>query len=308
MSEKTHKKSKKALSRFLIISALAVAALLIALIGKKNIFDGLGNTFGIKNNPTFGSAGIGIVYFDVGQGDSALIICGGKTMLVDAGENGYENDLITGIRALGINKLDYALCTHFHSDHIGGMPEIIDEFSPGAIIMPAVSPEFVPDSYTYGALLRSIGEYNAEIINPVTGDTMKLGESAVTFLGPVSGDTENHNDASLIFKVTYGKKSFLFTGDAEKDEEMSVINEGADVSADVLKVGHHGSSNSTCDEFLEKVSPSYCVISVGADNDYGHPHAALEKRLLGYTDKIYRTDICGSIYLECDGREIKITY
>ncbi|MBR4452010.1 MAG: MBL fold metallo-hydrolase [Clostridia bacterium] len=309
MSEKTKSKGKKHPLRYIVISVFAVAAVLCIIFGKGSILSGLENTLGGRgNNPSFGAEGIGIVYFDVGQGDSALVICDGKTMLIDAGENGYEEELITRIHSLGIKKLDYAVCTHFHTDHIGGMPEIIDEFAPDTVLMPAVRPELIPDSYTYGVLIESISEYDAEIVNPVFGESFDFGKAKVYTLGPVSDDAENHNDSSLILKFTYGKRSFLFTGDAEKDEELSVIAEGADVSADVLKVGHHGSANSSCAAFLEKVSPSYCIISVGAGNDYGHPHEALEKRLLQYTGKIYRTDICSDIYLVSDGNKIKITY
>ncbi len=308
MSEKEKAKSKN--KRFLpfIIIAAVIALLLVIFALNGDITSGLENTLGLKNSFKIGGEGFGTVFFDVGQGDSALVVCNGKSMLIDAGENGYENELIMKIHALGIKKLDYAVCTHFHTDHIGGMPEIIDEFAPSAVIMPAVKPELIPDSYTYSSLIESVGEYDAEIITPLYGDSFNLGGADVRILGPVSDDAENHNDSSLIIKFTYGKKSFLFTGDAEKDEELSCVARGADLSADVLKVAHHGSAGSSCEEFLEKVSPSYCVISVGSGNDYGHPHEAAEKRLLQYTGRIYRTDICGDIYLECDGKKIDISY
>lgn len=308
MAETKRTKGKKHPLRIIVIILFAAAAAICIIFGKGNILSGLENTLGGPDEPSAGAEGIGIVYFDVGQGDSALVVCGGKTMLIDAGENGYEEELIMHIHSLGIKKLDYAVCTHFHTDHIGGMPEIIDEFAPDTVLMPAVKPELIPDSYTYGALIESLGEYNADIINPVFGESFSLGKAEVITLGPVSDDAENHNDSSLILKIRYGRRSFLFTGDAEKDEELSVLEKGADVGADVLKVGHHGSSGSTCEEFLKKVSPAYCIISVGSGNDYGHPHKALENRLLEYTDKIYRTDICSDIHLECDGDRIKITY
>lgn len=302
------RKNKRIHFRLLIIISLITCVFLFAFFGKGSFLSGLENTLGIRNNPKPGKQGFGIVYFDVGQGDSALIVCSGKTMLIDAGENGYENELITALYSLGIKKLDYAVCTHFHSDHIGGMPEVIDEFAPDTVLMPAVIPDLIPDTYLYGKLLDSIAEYDAEIVNPLFGESFEFGESTVITLGPVSDEAENHNDLSLILKFVFGKRSFVFTGDAEKDEELSILEKGADVSADVLKVAHHGSSGSTCDEFIDKVSPSYCIISVGRDNDYGHPHKALENRLLKYTENIYRTDICGNIFLECDGDKIEITY
>ena len=120
--------------------------------------------------------------------------------------------------------------------------------------------------------------------------------------------TDNQNDISLIIKITYGARSFLFTGDAEADEEKDAVESGADLKADVLKVGHHGSSNSSSLGFLAAVSPSYCVISVGRDNDYGHPHEKTLNNIMRFTDKIYRTDICGDVRITSDGSKIEVDY
>ncbi|MBR6702316.1 MAG: MBL fold metallo-hydrolase [Clostridia bacterium] len=309
MQEERRSKAKKTIKIIAAVVLIAAAAVAVwFILGGKEAFEGLENTIGISDTPVSEIEGLSITYFDVGQGDCALAVCGGKTMLIDAGEAVYSEKIIRALNSLGIRKLDYAVCSHFHSDHIGSMPSVIDEFAPSQIIMPALSPEYVPDTYIYGKLLESIGEYDAEIINPMPGDEFGLGGAVFTVLGPLDELTENQNDISLVIKLTYGERSFLFTGDAEKDEEKDIIDSGADLESDVLKAGHHGSSNSSSLDFLAAVSPSYCIISVGKDNDYGHPHERTINNIMRFTDKIYRTDICGDIHLTCDGKEIRIDY
>jgi competence protein ComEC len=309
MQEERKSKAKKSIKIILAVVLIAAAAVAVwFILGGKDAFDGLENTVGISDTAVSETDGLSITYFDVGQGDCALIACDGKTVLIDAGEAVYSEKIIRALNLLGIRELDYAVCSHFHSDHIGSMPAVIEEFAPSQIIMPALSPEYVPDTYIYGKLLESTEECNAEIINPLPGDSFTLGTAKFTVLGPLNELTENQNDISLVIKLTYGERSFLFTGDAEKDEEKDIVDSGADLESDVLKVGHHGSSNSSSLEFLAAVKPSFCIISVGKDNDYGHPHEKTINNIMRYTDKIYRTDICGDIHLTCDGKEIKIEY
>lgn len=309
MSQERKSKAKKAIKVIAAAALIAVVAVAVWFaLGGKDTFEGLENTLGIADAPVSEIKGLSVTYFDVGQGDCALAVCDGKTMLIDSGEAVYSERIIRSLHSLGIRKLDYALCSHFHSDHIGAMPALIDEFAPSRIVMPALSPEYVPDTYIYGRLLESIGEYNASIITPVPGDTFSLGSALITVIAPLDELTDNQNDISLIIKITYGARSFLFTGDAEADEEKDAVESGADLKADVLKVGHHGSSNSSSLGFLAAVSPSYCVISVGRDNDYGHPHEKTLNNLMRFTDKIYRTDICGDIRITSDGSKIEVDY
>ena len=277
------------------------------LAGEDNPLGGLENTLGDTDTKTEETEGICITYLDVGQGDCALIECGAKTMLIDAGDNGNEDKVLGFLNSNGIKNLDYAVCTHMHSDHIGCMPEVIDEFSPDTVVMPTLEPELIPDTVTYSKLLESVSQSGAELITPMPGDSFDIGEASAVTLGPINDNAENHNDMSLVLKVTYGKNTFLFTGDAEKEEENDILQSGADIDCDVLKVGHHGSSNASSEAFIEAVTPEICVISVGKDNDYGHPHAVTISRLQRFTDKIYRTDICGNITVTSDGSEISVS-
>ena len=247
-------------------------------------------------------------YIDVGQGDSSLIICGGEAMLIDAGENGNELDVLTCLRLNGIEKLDYIIASHQHTDHIGGLPEVLDEIGADNIIMPRLTKEQTPTNSTYTAFLKSVQNSGAKVIASKVGATYTLGSATFEILGPVTNEVEDINSMSVVVKLTYGENTFLFTGDAEKDEERSIIATGADLDCDVLKVGHHGSGTSSCTDWLDAVTPEICVIQVGDDNDYGHPHENIVERLMKYADEIYRTDLCGDIVITSDGVNLNVTY
>lgn len=247
-------------------------------------------------------------YIDVGQGDCSLVVCDGQTLLIDAGENGHETDVINYLRSLGIEKLDYIIATHPHSDHIGGLPEVIEEFGMSNIIMPRLTKEQTPTTKTYRLMLEEIQASGAKVISAKVGSTYALGEASFEILGPVSNNAEDLNSMSVVAKVTHGENTFLFTGDAESDEEKEIIGAGVDLDADVLKMGHHGSNTSSCKEFLAEVTPEICVIMCGEDNDYGHPHKEPLERLKKYTNEIYRTDICGSIVISSNGETLDINY
>lgn len=249
-----------------------------------------------------------IHFIDVGQGDCTLITCDDMTLLIDAGENGHETEVLNYLRSMKIDKLDYIIATHQHSDHIGGIPEVLEEYKADNIIMPRLTKEQTPTNSTYTAFLKALQNTDAKIISAKPGLKYSLGEAEFEILGPVTNDCEDINSMSAVTKITYGENSFLVTGDAEKDEELEIIANGADLDCDVLRVGHHGSSTSSCKDFLDSVSPEMCVISCGENNDYGHPHDKVVNRLAKYTDEIYRTDICGSIVMTSDGENIEISY
>ena len=247
-------------------------------------------------------------FIDVGQGDCTLIMCDDMALLIDAGENGHETEVLNYLRSMKIDKLDYIIATHQHSDHIGGIPEVLEEYEADNIIMPRLTKAQTPTNSTYTAFLKALQNTDAKIISAKPGLKYSLGEAEFEILGPVTNDCEDINSMSAVTKITYGKSSFLVTGDAEKDEELEIIESGADLDCDVLRVGHHGSSTSSCKDFLDSVSPEMCVISCGENNDYGHPHDKVVNRLAKYTDEIYRTDICGSIVMTSDGENIEISY
>lgn len=243
-------------------------------------------------------------YIDVGQGDSILIQVNNKNMLIDAGTPECRDDLTEYLDNLNIKKLDYVIATHPHADHIGSMATIIKKYDIGAFY----APKKEHTTKTYEKMIDALVSKNLKI-NPIKADidSINLGENtSVEVFSPNKSDYGSElNLYSPIIKVTYGKNSFLFTGDAEKENEKEVLSKKYDLSADVLKLGHHGSSSSTTKEFYKAVNPSIVVISLSTPNNYGHPHKETLELLKKENPIIYRTDKDGTIVLTSDGESIK---
>ncbi len=247
------------------------------------------------------------VYFlDVGQGDSELIVSGDTAVLIDAGEKEYGNTVVKEIKALGISKLDYVIATHPHSDHIGGLPSVIESFDVGKIIAPRIPDSSVPTSAAYENFLDAVKAKDKKLTAAKAGTSYSLDGAELMILAPVGSGYEELNNYSVVCKIIKGNTSFLFTGDAEKEEENDLIESGADLSADVLKAGHHGSKSSSTESFLSAADPSVSVVSSGKDNKYGHPSDAALKRLKKYSANIYRTDLGGTITVFSDGEKLYV--
>lgn len=271
-----------------------------------NIYEAIYETLGLKEKPLDVDCEMSVHYINVGQGDCSLIISGDDTVLIDCGEKKSADDVSAYLDSLDITKIDYLIATHPHSDHIGSMAYIVENYDIGKVIAPKLPSDLVPASNCYIDFLTAIDDKGLTITPAVAGDEYILdGKSVLKILGPVEFDNELNN-ASVICRVVHGETSFLFTGDAEKSAEQRLVQSGANLQSDVIKVGHHGSSHSSCDDLLEKVCPSIAVISVGADNSYGHPGDDVIERLSDYTQYIYRTDINGNIVIGSDGSELKI--
>ncbi len=238
-----------------------------------------------------------VSFIDVGQGDSEFIeLPNGETLLIDAGTNETGADVVSYISSLGYTSIDYVVGTHPHEDHIGGLDDVIRTFDVESVYMPKVT----ADTKTFEDVLDAVAEKGLSINTAKAGVSIVDGEDlSVKMLAPVLDEYDNTNDYSAVIKVVYGDTSFLFTGDAEQYAEDLITG---DVDSDVLKVGHHGSSTSTGEAFLERVSPSYAVISCGLGNSYGHPHTETIEKLGGIP--VFRTDEMGTIVATSDGSEI----
>jgi len=239
-------------------------------------------------------------FIDVGQGDSILIQQGNESMLVDAGPNASSTAVEKYIASLGITNLAYVVGTHPHEDHIGGLDYVINSFSIGKIYMPRAA----ASTKTFEDVLTAISRKGLKVTAPAAGESFKLGDAAVEILAPNSSSYDSLNNYSIVLKVTYGSTSFLLAGDAQSLSESEMISKGFDLKADVLKVGHHGSTSSTTKSFLNKVDPKYAVISVGADNTYGHPAQKTLEKLESKGVTVYRTDKSGTITATSDGKTI----
>lgn len=240
-------------------------------------------------------------YLDVGQGDSEFIeLPNGKTMLIDAGNPENGAGIVSYIKGLGHSKIDYLIATHPHADHIGGMATVVNSLDIGTIYMPKVS----TTTKTFEGLLTSIQKKGLKVNTAKSGiNLLNSGNLNIDMIAPVGTSYTDLNQYSAVIKITYGNNSFLFMGDAGATSEGQIT---ADVKADVLKVGHHGSSTATSDSFLKKVSPKYAVIEVGKGNSYGHPTAATLLKLKNIGAAVYRTDEAGTILFTSDGKTITI--
>ena len=244
---------------------------------------------------------LAVHFLDIGQGDSIFIeLPNSQTMLVDAGENYYGEGIINYIYDCGYEKLDYLVATHPHSDHIGSMSYIVRHMDIDAVYMPKVS----TTTKTYENLLDSISKKGLKIKTAMAGTRiLDIDELEIVILAPVEIYEDDLNNCSVILKITYKDRSFLLTGDAEKKEFEDVY---LDMSADVLKVAHHGSSTSTTEEILEKIKPEIAVISLGEDNEYGHPHTSTLKLLNNIECDIYRTDEDKTVKISTDGENLEV--
>lgn len=234
-------------------------------------------------------------FIDVGQADSALIVCDGQAMLIDGG-NVADSDLIyTYLKNKGITRLDYIVATHAHEDHVGGLAGALNYAAADVALCPVTN----YDTKAFRSFIKYLGD--TPITVPTPGDRFNLGSATFEILGPINPSDEPNN-TSLIIKLIHGEVSFLFTGDAEREEEQDILNAGRGLSATVLKVGHHGSDTSTTYPFLREIMPQYAVISVGQGNAYGHPTEAVLSRLRDADVVTYRTDMQGTIICTSDGK------
>lgn len=240
-------------------------------------------------------------YLDVGQADASLILCDNKTMLIDGGNPGDSSLIAAYLKKLNISHLDYIICSHAHDDHVGGLPGALSVATAGKVYAPITE----NDIKEYQSFKSKVASQGLTITNPSPGDTFQFGSSTVLFLGPVHENVSDLNDTSIVLKITYGDTSFLFTGDAERDEEQSILAQNYDLSATVLKVGHHGSGDSTTYPFLREIMPEYAIISVG-ENNYGHPTEETLSRLRDADVKVYRTDMQGDIIASSNGKTVNI--
>lgn len=248
--------------------------------------------------------GLRVIYIDVGQGDSALILTpDGKSMLIDAGESSAKNKVAQILEEYGITTLNMLVATHPHSDHIGGMQYIVENFQIEQVCLPGVS----HTSQGYENLLLAIQERKIPALQAKAGESFQLGSDVhCEILAPVQEEYENLNDYSAVIRVCFGETSFLFTGDAEALSEAEILeNTAGSVRSTVLKAGHHGSKTSSSDAFIRAVSPEAAVISCASENSYGHPHTETLETLARHRVTIYRTDELGDILAYSDGETVR---
>ena len=239
-----------------------------------------------------------IHFIDVGQGDSALIMCDDHNLLIDGGSTSSSSLLYTYLKELNIDYLDYVICTHPDEDHIGGLSGALNFASLGVAYCP-----YINETEPYYNFVKYTEKHGVEIQRPEIGQEFELGSAKVEILSTNIG---SKNEASIVTKITFGNNTFLFMGDAGFEVENYLLENYSNLKCDLIKIGHHGSDSSTSQQFISKVSPEYAIISVG-ENNYGHPADIVLSNLKNTNVKLFRTDMQGDIYCKSDGTNIWVS-
>ena len=290
----------------------SIVPLLIVIIISVLMLSGKGDLAlpqGGNNTDMSESDSVYVHFIDVGQGSATLIQQGKTGILIDAGEREYGEVVVNYIEKVGVSSLEYVVASHPHSDHIGGLDEVLYAYPVDTVIMPELEESNTPTTRVYEDLLTAVfdKDINTEFISGEKGYSFGLNEDIdVEVLGPVE-QSDNLNDMSVIVRVSAFDSEFMILGDAEKDElesvysnplnyNVSVITDAENAfKSDVIALGHHGSATSVYEPFLNAVNADVAVISCGKDNSYGHPH----KEALEYVEDngmtCYRTDETGDV-------------
>lgn len=247
-----------------------------------------------------------VTIIDVGQGESILIQANNKNVLIDAGENDCEKLIVDFLKNKGVQTIDLAIGTHPHSDHIGGLDNVIRKIETKTVLFPPMQKKQIPTTKTFKDVLKAIDETGTELITAKPGQVFNFGGGSVlTIIGP-QNQYNDLNNISIVSRLDFGDVSFLFTGDAEESAEKDMIKGKYNLDVDILSAGHHGSSTSTTKEFFRKCSPSHVNISCGLNNKYNHPHSEIIKLLKQTNTPYARTDLNGSIMYITDGKTYRV--
>jgi competence protein ComEC len=253
---------------------------------------------------------LAIDFFDVGQGDALLVAAAnGNQVLIDGGPSDAILAKLGQAMPLGDREIELVILTHPDADHLSGLVETLKRYRVDEILETGIA----DSSAEYQAWNDLIKEKQVPVVFAQAGQTIgiadNLGIKILYPFGKINGQNfgEKTNNTSIVGKIFYGRNSLLFTGDAEAAAENSLLYSGEDLRADILQVGHHGSKNSTAEEFLKAISPSQAVIQVGAKNSYGHPTAEVLDRLKSQNVEIFRTDKQGDIDFSCDLNKCEMT-
>lgn len=242
-------------------------------------------------------------FLDVGQADSALVLCDNQAMLIDGGNKGDSDFIYTYLKNHDVTHLDYIIATHAHEDHVGGLAGALNFATAGIAYCPVTS----YNSKAFSNFVKYLDNQGVEITLPSAGDSFMLGSASVEILAPITYPQSGTNNSSIVLKIVYGNTSFLFTGDIEREAEYEILEAGYDLASIALKVAHHGSDTSTTYPFLREVMPTYAIISVGNGNSYGHPAESTLSKLRDADVIVYRTDLNGTIICTSDGETVSFS-
>lgn len=239
-------------------------------------------------------------FLDVGQGLSILVQSGGQNLIYDGGDKETSSFVVSYLKSQGVETIDYLISSHYDSDHLSGLIGCLNAFE----VENVISSDYEHDSKTYESFVSAAAKKGLSLQHPAAGTEIAFGTGTFTILAPVSIDSDDSNNNSVAIRLTNGRNSFIFTGDAEHASEAAMCGSGLDLSCDVLVPGHHGSATATSWEFLQASVPEYAVISCGSDNQYGHPDKDTMDKLKDMEIQVYRTDRQGTVVAVSDGTAI----
>ena len=238
---------------------------------------------------------------DVGQGDSVLVQTGNVNILIDAGERNKGGAVVEYLRSQGVDELDMAVFTHPHSDHLGGMAQVLENIPTEKVMLPVYPEALKASEFFWLDLLDTVQRKKIETITAAPGQIHQFGDMTMEVLWPAEWQfSDDLNDWSLAVRFSYGELDFLCCGDLTERGETQLLLSGANIEAEIIKSSHHGSSYSGCDEFLSAAAPELALISCGKSNDYDHPHDSLLRRYRNHGIKWKRTDTAGDIRVICE--------
>ena len=284
------------------LAALALTvALALTLVGCGGTGSVQPVTPAASNTQTSTESPFEMHFIDVGQALSVLVECDGQFMLYDGGNVDDGSLVVSYLQKQGVEELQYVFCSHAHEDHVGGLAAALAYFPANHVYSPVTE----ASTKCFKDFVKYTQQQGLQVEVPTVGTTWALGSATVTMLGPVAQYNDT-NDTSIVLRIDYGSTSFLLTGDMEKNAEADLVASGANLKADVLQVGHHGSSTSTGYVFLNSVLPEMAVISCGVNNKYGHPHEETLSILRDAKVDLYRTDLQGTITIGSDGQNYTV--
>lgn len=300
---------KKQLYLILTVSFLVVCLLIEGLGRIPWIpFDGWSDVysfFGMEMETVVPEGELQVHFVDVGNADCILVRQESFNMLIDAGERSSSSVVLDYLNRHHVDKLDLIIATHPDADHIGGMSEVINAVEVGRFVMAYMPEGEEPTTAIYINMLEALDKHNIEIVEAKAGDVYEVGTARLQILAPLK-ESDDTNAMSIVTRLVFGDRAFLFTGDADEQVERLIMTKGYNVKADVLKVGHHGSKSSSSRAFLDAVSPSYAVITCGEGNRYGHPNEQTLTRLIERKIPYIRSDVSGDIVFYTDGTELTV--
>lgn len=272
----------------------------------KGKLDDLYVTFGLADEKTKADE-VSVHFIDVEQGDSILIKTNNHNILIDGGEPSESDTLLRYLDKENVDIIDIMIATHPHADHIGGLVEVLRKKHVNSVMMPTLPDDLVPSSKIYRDFLKGIDSNGINVITPRVGETIVKNDAKFTIIAPnKNSEFSNINDYSITVRLDVLNRSFLFTGDIEKDAEKVILNNKMNIDVDVLKVPHHGSDSSSTEEFIKSVSPKYVIYSLGENNKYDHPSEEIVNRYFRSDAVQYRTDKNGTIVFITNGRDLTV--